>query len=147
MNPYSAETNLDIKAKLLKRFEMTRPYDNDRIDSAVKECTFYATNKIYVKEGFFNNGFKNAATDVYQTAVENVNLIENIQTADIMNCWVESQINDKIMNLITGSKKAFNDIETDLSGIAGDKGDIVISDALRKTYIDVEEADVEAAAY
>ncbi|RZC41004.1 Serpin domain containing protein, partial [Asbolus verrucosus] len=36
--------------------------------------------------------------------------------------------------------------EADLSGIAGEKGDLIISDVLQKTYIDVEEGGVEAAA-
>ncbi|RZB58816.1 Serpin domain containing protein, partial [Asbolus verrucosus] len=53
------------------------------------------------------------------------------------------ELKNALKNL--GVEKAFNDTEADLSGIAGDKGDLIISDALQKTYIDVEEGGVEAA--
>ncbi|RZB84921.1 Serpin domain containing protein [Asbolus verrucosus] len=54
----------------------------------------------------------------------------------------------KLMGILKnlGIKKAFNGQEADLSGIAGEKGDLVITDALQKTYIDVAENGVEAAA-
>lgn len=42
-------------------------------------------------------------------------------------------------------KKAFGD-EADLSGIAGEKGDLVISNIVQKSFIDVSEEGVEAAA-
>ncbi|RZB39112.1 Serpin domain containing protein, partial [Asbolus verrucosus] len=59
---------------------------------------------------------------------------------------VESTLELKSTLKNLGVEKAFNETEADLSGIAGDKGDLVISDALQKTYIDVEEGGVEAAA-
>ncbi|RZC42102.1 Serpin domain containing protein, partial [Asbolus verrucosus] len=44
-----------------------------------------------------------------------------------------------------GINKAFDEYEADLSGIAGRKGDLHISDVLQKTYVDIEEGGVEAA--
>jgi serpin B len=44
-----------------------------------------------------------------------------------------------------GVQKAFGR-DADFSGIAGDKGDLFISEIIQKTFIDVDEAGVEAAA-
>ncbi|RZC36773.1 Serpin domain containing protein, partial [Asbolus verrucosus] len=44
-----------------------------------------------------------------------------------------------------GINKAFDIKQADLSGIAGNKGDLYISDVVKKMYIDVEEGGVEAA--
>ncbi|RZC38529.1 Serpin domain containing protein [Asbolus verrucosus] len=59
---------------------------------------------------------------------------------------IESTI--QLVNILKnlGISKAFDDDEADLSGIAGKKGDLIISDVLQKTYIDVEEGGAEAAA-
>jgi serpin B len=45
-----------------------------------------------------------------------------------------------------GVKKAFEDGDADFSGIAGEKGELFINDVVQKTYIDVNEDGVEAAA-
>jgi serpin B len=45
-----------------------------------------------------------------------------------------------------GVTKAFEDGEADFSGIAGEKGELFINDVVQKTYIDVNEDGVEAAA-
>jgi serpin B len=43
-------------------------------------------------------------------------------------------------------QKIFNETEADLSGIAGEKGDLIVDEVAQKTFIDVSEEGVEAAA-
>ena len=45
-----------------------------------------------------------------------------------------------------GVTTIFKDFEADLSGIAGQRGDLVVNEVLQKSYIDVNEEGVEAAA-
>jgi serpin B len=45
-----------------------------------------------------------------------------------------------------GVNKAFDQSQADLSGIAGKKGDLIIDKIAQKTFIDVAEQGVEAAA-
>jgi serpin B len=45
-----------------------------------------------------------------------------------------------------GVNKAFDQDQADLSGIAGKKGDLIIDKIAQKTFIDVAEQGVEAAA-
>ncbi|RZC38072.1 antichymotrypsin-2-like, partial [Asbolus verrucosus] len=59
---------------------------------------------------------------------------------------IESRICFKQILQNLGVHKAFDEKEADLSGIAGDKGDLVIDDVVQKTFVDVSEEGVEAAA-
>jgi serpin B len=43
-------------------------------------------------------------------------------------------------------QKIFDEKEADLSGVAGKKGDLIVSEVAQKTFIDVSEEGVEAAA-
>jgi serpin B len=43
-------------------------------------------------------------------------------------------------------KKIFNAQEADLCGVAGEKGDLIVDEVAQKTFIDVSEEGVEAAA-
>jgi serpin B len=43
-------------------------------------------------------------------------------------------------------QKIFDKKEADLSGIAGEKGDLIVNEVAQKTFIDVSEEGVEAAA-
>lgn len=45
-----------------------------------------------------------------------------------------------------GIVKIFDENQADLSGISGQKGDLVVDKVAQKTYIDVSEEGVEAAA-
>jgi serpin B len=45
-----------------------------------------------------------------------------------------------------GVEKAFDVLEADFSGIAGEKGELAIDKISQKTFIDVNENGVEAAA-
>lgn len=45
-----------------------------------------------------------------------------------------------------GIKTIFDDSQADLSGLAGRRGDLIVSDVSQKTYIDVSENGIEAAA-
>jgi serpin B len=42
--------------------------------------------------------------------------------------------------------KIFDEKEADLSGVAGEKGDLIVNEVAQKTFIDVDEGGVEAAA-
>jgi serpin B len=59
---------------------------------------------------------------------------------------IQSKIDFKEILQSLGVKKAFEDGEADFSGIAGEKGELFINDVVQKTYIDVNEDGVEAAA-
>ncbi|RZB40088.1 Serpin domain containing protein, partial [Asbolus verrucosus] len=59
---------------------------------------------------------------------------------------IESQIHFKGILLNLGVSKAFDEKQADLSGIAGGKGDLIIDNIVQKTFIDVSEDGVEAAA-
>jgi serpin B len=45
-----------------------------------------------------------------------------------------------------GVHRIFSEDDADLSGIAGEKGDLVVNAVLQKTFIDVSEEGVEAAS-
>ncbi|RZB39922.1 Serpin domain containing protein, partial [Asbolus verrucosus] len=61
----------------------------------------YSANKIYVTDKFpVKEEFKQVATRVYQADLENVDFGHNIETANIINKWVERQTQNKIHNLI-----------------------------------------------
>ncbi|XP_064213734.1 antichymotrypsin-2-like [Tribolium castaneum] len=59
---------------------------------------------------------------------------------------IESEIDFKSVLMKLGVAKVFDDEQADLSGIAGEKGDLVIDKIVQKTFIDVSEEGVEAAA-
>ncbi|RZC42731.1 Serpin domain containing protein, partial [Asbolus verrucosus] len=59
---------------------------------------------------------------------------------------IESKMCFKQILQNLGVHKAFDEKEADLSGIGGDKGDLVIDDVVQKTFVDVSEEGVEAAA-
>jgi serpin B len=42
--------------------------------------------------------------------------------------------------------KIFDEKEADLSGVAGQKGDLIVNEVAQQTFIDVSEDGVEAAA-
>jgi serpin B len=59
---------------------------------------------------------------------------------------IETSINFKNILKNLGVQKIFNETEADLSGISGEKGDLIVSQVAQKTFIDVSEEGVEAAA-
>nr|BAI59109.1 serpin1 [Tenebrio molitor] len=59
---------------------------------------------------------------------------------------IETLINFKNILKNLGVQKIFNETEADLSGISGEKGDLIVSQVAQKTFIDVSEEGVEAAA-
>ena len=56
----------------------------------------------------------------------------------------ETQLNDTVKNM--GCKDIFSPATADLSGIAGNKGDIFVSKIIHKTHIEVDRAGTKAAA-
>ncbi|RZB84935.1 Serpin domain containing protein [Asbolus verrucosus] len=73
-------------------------------------------------------------------------LYEELIDVGIPKFKIESKICFKQILQNLGVHKAFDEKEADLSGIAGDKGDLVIDDVVQKTFVDVSEEGVEAAA-
>jgi serpin B len=59
---------------------------------------------------------------------------------------IESSLNFKNILKKLGVKKIFDAQEADLSGVAGEKGDLIVDEVAQKTFIDVSEEGVEAAA-
>jgi serpin B len=59
---------------------------------------------------------------------------------------IETSINLKniLKNMVV--QKIFDEKEADLSGVAGEKGDLIVNEVAQKTFIDVSEDGVEAAA-
>lgn len=58
-------------------------------------------NKIYVQNGFEITGeYKSIATGPYRSGAESVDFSQNVQAANTINKWVESQTNDKIKDLL-----------------------------------------------
>lgn len=45
-----------------------------------------------------------------------------------------------------GVRRAFDERQADLSGIGGRRGDLVISEVVQKSFVNVSEGGVEAAA-
>ncbi|RZC38754.1 Serpin domain containing protein [Asbolus verrucosus] len=72
-------------------------------------------------------------------------------TAEVVNVAlpkfkIETKIDFKKVLPHLGVEAAFDANKADLSGIAGKKGDLYISEVIQKTFIDVAESGVEAAA-
>jgi serpin B len=59
---------------------------------------------------------------------------------------IEYQIDFKAVLENLGVQAMFSDEDADLSGIAGEKGELLVDAVLQKTFIDVSEEGVEAAA-
>jgi serpin B len=59
---------------------------------------------------------------------------------------IEHQTNFTAILRNLGVHRIFSDDDADLSGIAGEKGDLLVNEILQKTFIDVSEEGVEAAA-
>ncbi|XP_044253670.1 alaserpin-like [Tribolium madens] len=74
------------------------------------------------------------------------NLTRELVEVSLPKFAIEStfEFKDILKNL--GVSKAFDETEADLSGIAGNKGDLIIDSVNQKTFVKVEEGGVEAAA-
>ncbi|XP_068913210.1 alaserpin-like isoform X3 [Tenebrio molitor] len=59
---------------------------------------------------------------------------------------IEHQIDFSAVLQNLGVRRIFSEDDADLSGIAGEKGDLVVNAVLQKTFIDVSEEGVEAAS-
>ncbi|KAJ3624377.1 hypothetical protein MTP99_018006 [Tenebrio molitor] len=59
---------------------------------------------------------------------------------------IETSINLKKILKNLGVNKIFDENKADLSGVAGEKGDLIVNEVAQKTFIDVSEDGVEAAA-
>nr|CAI5821836.1 unnamed protein product [Callosobruchus analis] len=72
-----------------------------KLNSAQKDSKLLSANKIYVAEGFdINKSLQSTATDVYKAGFQNVNFKDNVNTAGLINKWVEDHTNNKIQDLV-----------------------------------------------
>ncbi|VEN61313.1 unnamed protein product, partial [Callosobruchus maculatus] len=72
-----------------------------KLNSAREDAKLLSANKMYVAEGFdINKSLQSTATDVYQAGLQNVNFKDNVNTAGIINKWVEEHTNNKIRDLV-----------------------------------------------
>jgi serpin B len=61
----------------------------------------HTANKIYVKDGYpLKEDFKNKASTVFQSGIENIEFTQKVDAANAINSWVGKQTNNKIQNLI-----------------------------------------------
>ncbi|XP_068910463.1 serine protease inhibitor 3/4-like isoform X4 [Tenebrio molitor] len=61
----------------------------------------HTANKIYVKDGYpLKEDFKNKASTVFQSGIENIEFTQKVDAANTINSWVGKQTNNKIQNLI-----------------------------------------------
>ncbi|RZB38921.1 Serpin domain containing protein [Asbolus verrucosus] len=87
--PNSTEKTESVYASLLPNLRGNEHY------------ALHTANKIYVKNSYpLNEGFKNIASNVYQSGIENIDFSQKTEAADSINGWVEKQTEDKIHNLI-----------------------------------------------
>nr|CAH7732830.1 unnamed protein product [Callosobruchus chinensis] len=72
-----------------------------KLNSAEKDAKLLSANKVYVAEGFdINKSLQSTATDVYKAGLQNVNFKDNVNTAGLINKWVEDHTNNKIRDLV-----------------------------------------------
>ncbi|XP_063917698.1 alaserpin-like [Zophobas morio] len=74
------------------------------------------------------------------------NLTRERLTVQLPKFKIESKIDLKKMLKNLGVVTVFTDFQADLSGIAGEPGDLVVNEVVQKSFIDVNEEGVEAAA-
>lgn len=64
--------------------------------------TFLTANQIYVQQGHpINRNFQKVATQKFSSDIKSVNFANSIETAGIINHFVEKKTNGKITNLVT----------------------------------------------
>ncbi|KAJ8945652.1 hypothetical protein NQ318_012370 [Aromia moschata] len=119
VSPLSAETVLALtnegaRGETSREFVtgLSLPSSNEKIQKAFKtflpklkrsedDLKLLSANKIYVgKDVKLVDSFRDIATTIYDSGVDNVNFAENVQAAQTINGWVEDNTNDKIKNLI-----------------------------------------------
>ncbi|KAJ3644596.1 hypothetical protein Zmor_022317 [Zophobas morio] len=74
------------------------------------------------------------------------NLTHEMVEVQIPKFKIESKIDLKEILRNLGVVTVFTDFQADLSGIAGEPGDLVVNKVIQKSFIDVNEEGVEAAA-
>ncbi|KAJ3624383.1 hypothetical protein MTP99_018009 [Tenebrio molitor] len=89
-----------------------------------------------------NINFYKTATDIVQVDALKMEYLNVI----LPKFRIETSINFKNILKNLGVQKIFDAKEADLSGVAGEKGDLIVSEVAQKTFIDVSEEGVEAAA-
>lgn len=73
---------------------------NRLIQSSIGQSTLSIANRIYVKQGYsLNENFLKVAVEKFSSGIESVNFVNNIETAQIINHFVEEITHDKIKNL------------------------------------------------
>lgn len=119
VSPFSAETVLALtnegaKGDTASEFitGLSLPSTKEKIQQAFKsflpklktsedDLKLLSANKIYVGEDVkLNEDFQSVAKNVYDSAVDNINFVKNVEAAATINNWVEEHTNRKIQDLI-----------------------------------------------
>jgi serpin B len=141
----STEASVDAPT-MYKESEQFNYYESEELDAQVLEIPFM--------------GEEATMTFVLPNKKEGIAILEKqidkvLETPKYTKEWVqvllpkfkvESTIDFKPLLEKLGVEKAFDLLEADFSGIAGEKGELAIASVSQKTYIDVNEIGVEAAA-
>lgn len=91
------------------------------------------------------NGITNLQNEILRVFADR-NYTRELISLSLPKFKIESSFNVEDVLKELGLKKAFSSEEADFSGIAGNKGSLVIDKIKQKTFIDVAEKGVEAAA-
>ncbi|CAH1108004.1 unnamed protein product [Psylliodes chrysocephalus] len=72
-----------------------------KLTSNTEDLKLLSANKIYAgKHVKLEKAFEQVAVDVYHSGVENIDFSKNVEAANTINKWVETQTHDKIKDLI-----------------------------------------------
>ncbi|KAM3962958.1 antitrypsin isoform 2-T2 [Aphomia sociella] len=76
-------------------------YVNSKLHS-VKGVELKMANKVYIPDGFaLNDNFAAVAKNVFDSEVQNVDFTKSVDTAKLINTWVEDHTNKRIKDLVS----------------------------------------------
>ncbi|KAJ8939782.1 hypothetical protein NQ314_010986 [Rhamnusium bicolor] len=119
VSPLSAETILALtaagaKGETAQEFitGLSLPSSKEKTERAFKtflpnlkkssdDLKLLSANKIYIADDVkLEEKFKNTATAIYDSGIENINFAKNVEATEKINGWVEAKTNNKIHDLV-----------------------------------------------